>query len=126
MPATHQAMPSANNHYLHEARAPRVARLAGCATLSLVLLQPGCAPLQNRDPLGVSLQRHLNQPVMSMVRRFGTPVQERGQSNERWYVWSSPACTVSARVDGRELVIDAYWNGNRESCAKLLEDTALL
>ncbi len=52
---------------------------------------------------------------MIMVRRFGTPVQERGQARERWYRWDLPSCTISARVDGRELVIDAYWNGNRES-----------
>ena len=106
-------------------RAAAVIRCALQAVLLLAVLQAGCAPLQIQDPIRASLQPHLNKPVMSMVRRFGAAVQERLTTEERRYVWSlrEPACTISARVDGRELVIDAYWNGDRQACARLLSDT---
>jgi hypothetical protein len=103
-------------------------RAAWRAAFIVLLSQAGCAPLQPLDPVAASLRPHLNKPVMNMVRRFGPAVQERLTTGERRYVWTvrEPACSISARVDGRELVIDVHWSGDPQACSRLLSDTALL
>ena len=101
--------------------------------IAAALLAASCAQFEPRhpDPVTHSLVKHLDRPVLAMARRFGPASEQKiEQGVRRWYMWnfreSSGECTVSARVDGQEVVIDAYWNGNRDVCARVLEATAPL
>ena len=96
--------------------------------LALLLSSISCSPLQQRagDPVGQSLARHVDGPVLAMANRFGQPSHKTVDKTGRWYFWEfrDRDCTVSARVDGQEVVVDAFWKGNRDGCTRVMDATA--
>lgn len=88
----------------------------------LALLLVSCLQLQKQDPISASLLPNVDRPVLRMSVRFGSPSQQKVEQGNRWYLWNfrDPACTVSARVDDQENVIEAFWQGNRDACEQVM------
>lgn len=100
-------------------------------SLIFVCALPGCGGLHRGDPVLGPLDRFLNRPVINLSDFLGPPSGTSGLLERRSYSWefrdsNGRACSLVARVDGQEGVIDIERRGAQEVCAQFVEERARL
>ena len=95
--------------------------------LGLCIALSGCAGLHGGDPVLGPLDKFLNGPVLNLTLFLGPPSRSSGVLDRRSYRWefrdaSGQECSLAARVDEQEGVIDIQRRGAAPICAQYIAD----
>ncbi|MCC6472511.1 MAG: hypothetical protein IT514_02085 [Burkholderiales bacterium] len=108
-------------------RTPGAKRAAGLVAALCAAVLPGCAGRYAADPALRPLAKFVDGPALALSSFLGPPSESRGTLELRTYRWNyrdaqGTVCSLTARVDGVESVIEITRSGSETLCARRVEE----